>query len=49
MVTGQYTWEATYGGHPISGSFRYLRIYTRTDAGWQIKAGQVTPIQNPQH
>ena len=47
MVTGQYTWDASYDGHPIPGTFRYLRVYTRGDAGWQIKAGQVTPLLPP--
>lgn len=45
MVMGQYAWEASYDGHPISGTFRYLRIYTRSDKGWQVKAGQVTPVR----
>lgn len=47
MVTGQYTWDASYDGHPIPGSFRYLRVYTRGDGGWQVKAGQVTPVLPP--
>lgn len=46
MVTGQYTWSATYTGHPISGTYRYLRVYVRTNDGWQIKAGQVTPVRD---
>jgi hypothetical protein len=46
MVTGQYTWSAAYDGHPISGVFRYLRIYVRSEHGWQLKAGQVTPVLN---
>ena len=45
MVIGQYTWEASYDGHPISGTFRYLRVYVRGDQGWQVKAGQVTPVR----
>lgn len=45
IVTGQYTWDASYAGHHIpGGTFRYLRVYSRTDAGWRIKAGQVTPV-----
>lgn len=47
LVTGQYTWEASYDGHPIPGSFRYMRVYVRGSGGWQIKAGQVTPILPP--
>ena len=47
MVTGQYTWDASYDGHPTPGTFRYLRVYTRGDGGWQIKAGQVTPVLPP--
>lgn len=45
MVAGQYTWEASYDGHPIPGAFRYLRVYVRGDGGWQVKAGQVTPVR----
>ena len=44
MVTGQYTWDASYAGRPVPGTFRYIRIYTRTDGGWRIRAGQVTPV-----
>lgn len=47
MVTGQYTWDASYDGHPIPGAFRYLRVYVRGNAGWQVKAGQVTPSPPP--
>ena len=44
VAMGQYTWSAAYDGHPISGSFRYLRVYVRGDHGWRIHAGQVTPV-----
>ena len=44
FVTGQYTWDASYAGRPIPGTFRYLRVYVRTDSGWRIRAGQVTPV-----
>jgi uncharacterized protein (TIGR02246 family) len=48
VVTGQYTWDASYAGQPIPGAtFRYLRVYARTDAGWRVKAGQVTPVLGP--
>ena len=46
IVRGQYTWTAFYTGHLISGSYRYLRVYLRAEGGWQIKAGQVTPVLN---
>ncbi len=48
-VAGQYTWEARYDGHPISGTFRYLRVYARGENGWQVKAGQVTPVRPSPH
>ncbi len=44
IALGQYTWSAAYNGHPIAGTFRYLRVYVRGEHGWQIKAGQVTPV-----
>ena len=44
VVTGRYTWDASYAGHPIPGTFRYLRVYARTGQGWQVVAGQVTPV-----
>lgn len=45
MVTGEYNWDAAYAGHPIpTHSFRYMRVYVRAAAGWQVKAAQVTPI-----
>ena len=46
IATGQYTWDASYAGHPIpGGTFRYLRVYVRTGTGWRIQAGQVTPVR----
>ena len=45
VVIGQYTWNASYGGHPIDGTFRYLRVYVHGAHGWQIRAGQVTPVR----
>ena len=46
MVLGQYTWDASYEGHPIPvRTFRYLRVYARSDSGWRVRAGQVTPVQ----
>ena len=45
IVRGQFTWDASYGEHRIpGGTFRYLRVYSRTSSGWRIKAGQVTPV-----
>ena len=46
MAFGQYTWSASYQGHPIPvPTFRYLRVYARSESGWRVRAGQVTPVQ----
>ena len=46
IVHGQYTWTASYDGHPIPQHVcRYLRVYERRGEGWQIVAGEVTPVQ----
>lgn len=44
IAMGRYAWDASYAGRPIPGTFRYLRVYARTDGGWRLRAGQVTPV-----
>ena len=44
MVRGQYTWDAMYVGRPAPRRLRYLRVYARSDAGWQVTAAQVIPV-----
>ncbi len=46
-VSGQYTWEATYDGHPVLPTCRYLRVYAREATGWRLRTGQVTPVLPP--
>lgn len=36
--------QGEYFDQTIDGSFRYLRVWKRTDAGWQIIAGSCTML-----
>jgi ketosteroid isomerase-like protein len=36
--------NANWHGSNIDGSFRYLRVWKKIGAGWQIIAGSVTPL-----
>jgi ketosteroid isomerase-like protein len=37
----------TFNEQPFSGHFRYMRIWARTQAGWQVIAGSASPASNP--
>ena len=36
--------QGSYLGQSLDGAFRYLRVWQRTDAGWQVIGGSVVPL-----
>ncbi|MCU1285610.1 MAG: hypothetical protein JWO13_1960 [Acidobacteriales bacterium] len=43
---GRVTLESTkYGGKESSGEYRYMNVWTKTSAGWQLQANQITRIE----
>jgi methyltransferase (TIGR00027 family) len=44
LVTVDADMAGAFDGAPFGGRFRYERRWTRTNAGWQVTAGSVTPV-----
>jgi ketosteroid isomerase-like protein len=43
---GRVTLQGTkYGGKESSGEYRYTNVWTKTPAGWQLDANQITRIE----
>lgn len=44
IVTGRARSTGSYQGKPVSGEFRFTRVYERRDGRWQLTLWQATPI-----
>ena len=47
VVTGRTTTKGQYGGKDVSGQYRFTRVYTKRNGGWQSVAFQQTRIAEP--
>jgi uncharacterized protein (TIGR02246 family) len=45
IVNGQATVSLVRDGKPVSGDYRYTRVWVKQDGGWKIASFESTPIQ----
>ncbi len=44
LVTGRATVKGQMSGQPVSGQYRYMRVYTKDSGRWRAVSFQLTPI-----
>ena len=44
VLMGRTVMKGRYRSAGISGQYRYVHVYVRKDAGWQVVSGQATAI-----